>query len=260
VLPARRWWLGTEVSGDRGEGRGRPIVDGAVEMKTGVILPTFQETPDQALAVAREAEGLGVDGVFCYDHLWPMGQPERPALAPFPLLAVVATTTSRLVVGTLVARVGLVPEPVLVSEFDALEALAPGRVVAGLGTGDRKSAAENRSYGVPYGPADERRAALWRTAQSLRHRGIPVWVGAGGGGTGTIAAWEGEGVAANVWSVPPSVVIAWRARTEVTWAGPAPTGPEAAAELLQSLSAAGATWAVLGWPAPLAVLAAHGEG
>ena len=228
-------------------------------MKTGVILPTFRETADEALAVARDAEALGVDGVFCYDHLWPMGQPERPALAPFPVLAAVAAATSDLMVGTLVARVGLVPEQVLLAEFDALGAVAPGRVVAGLGTGDRKSAAENRAYGLPYAPASERRAELWRIAGALRDRGIPVWVGAGGGTTGRIAEWEGEGVAANLWAAAPEGVAAWKARTEVTWAGPAPEEPEAVAVLLQQLAAAGATWAVLGWPAPLTVLAAHGR-
>jgi alkanesulfonate monooxygenase SsuD/methylene tetrahydromethanopterin reductase-like flavin-dependent oxidoreductase (luciferase family) len=228
-------------------------------MKTGVILPTFRENADEALAVARDAEALGVDGVFCYDHLWPMGQPERPALAPFPVLAAVAAMTSDLVVGTLVARVGLVPEPVLVSEFEALETVAPGRVIAGLGTGDHKSAAENRAYGVPFAPAGERRATLWRIAGAIRERGVPVWVGAGTGTTGAIAEWEGEGVAANLWSASPEAVSAWRERTEVTWAGPAPADDEAVAVLLQQLAAAGATWAVLGWPAPLTVLAAHGE-
>ena len=101
-----------------------------------MILPTFSETPDRALAVAQRADELGVDGVFSYDHLWPMGQPRRPALAPFPLLAAAASATERICVGTLVARVRLVPDPVLVSQFMALDALAPGRVIAGLGTGD----------------------------------------------------------------------------------------------------------------------------
>jgi hypothetical protein len=235
-----------------------PPDEGGTAVNTGVILPTFRETADEALAVARQAEELGVGGVFCYDHLWPMGQPDRPALAPFPVLAAVAAATSRLVVGTLVARVGLVPDEVLMAEFEALEAVAPGRVVAGLGTGDRKSAGENRAYGLAYPPAAERRAALWRCARALRARGIPVWVGAGTGATGAIAEWEGEGVAANLWSASPEDVAAWAARTEVTWAGPAPEGPGAAAALLPRLGAAGATWAVLGWPAPLTVLAGPG--
>jgi len=59
-------------------------------MRTGVILPSFRADADAAFAAAGQAAAAGLDGVFCYDHLWPMGQPERPALAPFPLLAAIA--------------------------------------------------------------------------------------------------------------------------------------------------------------------------
>ena len=60
-------------------------------MRTGVVLPTFRDTPDEAFAAATAAVTAGVDGVFCYDHIWPIGQPERPALAPFPVLGALAT-------------------------------------------------------------------------------------------------------------------------------------------------------------------------
>ncbi len=62
-----------------------------VVMRTGVVLPTFRDTPDEAFAAAAAAVAAGVDGVFCYDHIWPLGQPQRPALAPFPLLGALAT-------------------------------------------------------------------------------------------------------------------------------------------------------------------------
>src|SRR5271170_7936087 len=107
-------------------------------MRTGVVLPTFRDRPDAAFAAATAAVTAGVDGVFCYDHIWPIGQRERPALAPFPLLGALATMLgppSRPgggpYLGTLVARVGLVPTAVLGAQFVALERLAPGRVIAG---------------------------------------------------------------------------------------------------------------------------------
>jgi alkanesulfonate monooxygenase SsuD/methylene tetrahydromethanopterin reductase-like flavin-dependent oxidoreductase (luciferase family) len=109
-------------------------------IRTGLVLPTFGESPDDALAVAQEAWLAGVDGFFCYDHLWPMGQPERPALAPFPILAALADLLEPRdgedgpFLGTLVARVGLAPNDVLARQFVALANLAPGRVIAGLGT------------------------------------------------------------------------------------------------------------------------------
>jgi alkanesulfonate monooxygenase SsuD/methylene tetrahydromethanopterin reductase-like flavin-dependent oxidoreductase (luciferase family) len=228
-------------------------------VRTGVILPTFRTSADEALAVARQADELGIDGVFCYDHLWPMGQPDRPALAPFPVLGAVATATARVAVGTLVARIGLVPVEVLVSEFDALSAIAPGRVVAALGTGDRLSAEENRAYGIEFAPAAERRDALRRCARALRERGVPVWIGGGAPATTALAAEEG--VAVNLWDATFEEVAAQAARTEVTWAGPPPQAdgsgrtPDLAARMGR-LAAAGATWMVLGWPAPLEDVAA----
>ncbi len=63
-------------------------------MRTGVVLPTFRETPDEAFAAAAQAVAAGVDGVFCYDHIWPLGQPHRPALAPFPVLGALGDAAS----------------------------------------------------------------------------------------------------------------------------------------------------------------------
>jgi len=229
-------------------------------IKVGVVLPSFRPTADDALDVARQADDAGIDGVFCYDHLWPMGRPDRPALAPFPLLAAVAARTTRLTVGPLVARVGMVPERVLVAELAALAALAPGRVVAALGTGDRLSAAENEAYGLPFPPAADRREELRRCVRALRRLDLPVWIG--GGARATVALAEDEGVAVNLWGAPPPVVADQATRSEVTWAGTPPensTGEidrDLVVAWVRQLADAGATWAVFGWPAPLDVLAA----
>ena len=64
-------------------------------IRTGIVLPTFRQTADLALDVAARAEEAGVDGVFCYDHVWPLGQPDRPALAPFPVLGQKHSTVFR---------------------------------------------------------------------------------------------------------------------------------------------------------------------
>ena len=42
-------------------------------IRTGVVLPTFRDTPDAAFAAAAEAVDAGIDGLFCYDHIWPLG-------------------------------------------------------------------------------------------------------------------------------------------------------------------------------------------
>ena len=224
-------------------------------MRVGAMLPSFRHGSEEALATARAAEAAGIDAVFCFDHLWPMGQPERPALAAFPLLAAVAASTERLSVGTLVARIGLVPDEMLLARFATLAAVAPGRVIAGLGTGDAKSFAENDAYGIPADPPAERRSALARCARELRDAGLPVWVGAGGRPTNDLA--RELGVALNLWGASPEAVAAHAASGEVTWAGPPVTSgdAEAIAAVLRPIADAGATWAVLGSPTPVDALA-----
>jgi alkanesulfonate monooxygenase SsuD/methylene tetrahydromethanopterin reductase-like flavin-dependent oxidoreductase (luciferase family) len=236
-----------------------------VVIRAGVVLPTFRDRPDDAFAAAEAAVDAGIDGLFCYDHLWPMGQPERPALAPFPLLGALASRFAPRpdgagagpYFGTLVARIGLVPNAVLAAEFRALARLAPGRIIAGLGTGDRLSADENRAYGIPFHPAAQRRAEVVALARELRDEGIAVWVA--GGPAGRVDEAREAGAALNVWDSDPALVTERSSGSdalEVTWAGPPVESAPAMAETVDLMAAAGATWVVFGWPVDVEALAA----
>ena len=207
-------------------------------MRLGVLLPTFEAGAEKAMLAAHAARAAGLDGVFAYDHLWPMGSPRRPALAPFPVLAAVATRYEDLVVGTLVARVGLVSTEHLVTEFATLNALAPGRVIAALGTGDHLSLAENDAYGVVRLGANERRSLLRDAAVALVGT-MPVWLGAGAEATNELA--RDVGAVVNLWNATPEAVAAAAARGPVSWAGPASSD---VALTLDALARAGSTWAV----------------
>jgi hypothetical protein len=232
-------------------------------MRTGVVLPLFRDTPDAAFAAAADAVAAGVDGLFCYDHIWPIGQPERPALAPFPILGALASMLGPAAspgggpyLGTLVARVGLVPDDVLAAQFLALERLAPGRVIAGIGTGDRLSEEENLAYGIPFTSATERRADMVELGRRLVREGLPVWV-AGGAAARTEEA-RAAGAALNVWDAAPALVaerVAGPPGLEVTWAGPPPAATPPLRERLQALDEAGASWAIFGWPVDVDELA-----
>lgn len=222
-------------------------------MRVGVTLPTFRHDAS-ALDSARQAEALGLDGVFVFDHIWPLGSPERPALSCFPVLGAVAAVTERVFFGPLVARVGLVPDEVLVREMRSLDAMSSGRLIGGLGTGDQKSADENLAYGIPPAPAKERRLALRRCALRLVDMGIPVWVGGGAVATTEIAVELGPGVAVNLWEAQPSALVTLATRCEVTWGGPLEGGVPEIARWLGELESAGATWAVCAWPRSIEVI------
>jgi len=236
-------------------------------VKVGVMLPSFQESADKAMQTAQAAEQAELDGVFAFDHVWPMKQPNRPAIAPFPLLSAIAARTESISIGTLVARISLAPEAVLLAELATLAWVAPGRLIAGLGTGDHKSADENDAYGVPEASQTERRSALERLAESVRRLGVPVWIGGGSRATDRMA--EESGLVVNLWGATPEEVAEQAARSEVTWAGVAPIGQRGAdlgadqkadpsgavAKFLRALEAAGATWAVFDSSSAIEVLA-----
>jgi alkanesulfonate monooxygenase SsuD/methylene tetrahydromethanopterin reductase-like flavin-dependent oxidoreductase (luciferase family) len=227
-------------------------------VKVGITLPQFSDRADAAIAAARRAEGLGIDGVFCFDHLWPIGQPGRPALSSGPLLGALAASTSTVTLGTLVARIGLVPDGMLVSVLASLSAISGGRFIAGIGTGDHLSRPENDAFGIAFGPADERRARLAAVASAVRSLGIPVWVG--GGRPKTIEVAASLGVAVNLWGADPARVAELTASgMEVTWGGPVANGAAQVASQLTELAEAGATWAVCGWPESLDAVADAAE-
>jgi alkanesulfonate monooxygenase SsuD/methylene tetrahydromethanopterin reductase-like flavin-dependent oxidoreductase (luciferase family) len=224
-------------------------------VRIGVTLPSFRDDAS-ALDSARQAEQLGLDGVFVFDHLWPMGQRERPALSAMPLLGAVCAVTERVAVGSLVARVGLLPDELLVASLESLEQIGAGRFVAGLGVGDHLSAEENLAYGIPYAPRAERLESLRRCASHLLECGMTVWVG---GRASTVLLVEELGAVANVWDAGPEEVASIRSRgvVEVTWGGipgrppggPTDPTPDQMVDHLTEIGIAGATWAVGTWPA-----------
>jgi alkanesulfonate monooxygenase SsuD/methylene tetrahydromethanopterin reductase-like flavin-dependent oxidoreductase (luciferase family) len=196
--------------------------------------------------------------VFSYDHIWLLPKPGEPAIAAYPLLGAICSRTSRIGVGTLVARIGLVPEDYLLNELLSIEALSGGRLVAGLGTGDRRSAAENRAYGIDYSPVADRRAVLERTARSLVARGVPTWIGAGARATNAVA--RRVGCVLNFWAASPARIAEAARRVRVTWAGNLPRDPELAATRCREIAAAGSEWIVYHWPGSAApILEAAGR-
>ncbi len=221
-------------------------------MQVGVILPSFAPRAEPCLAAARDAEAAGIHGVFLYDHIWPLGHPEQPALLPFPLLGALCAATDRVKLGTLVARVGLVQDALLLGQLCSLAHLSDGRLIAGLGTGDRASAAENLAYGIDFARASQRRDSMSLIVQALLRCKIATWVGGGSRATNDLA--RKLGVPLNLWQATPAAIQAAAQAGPVTWAGSFPREEQVAREQLIALERAGATWAVYAWPGSAAPL------
>ena len=210
-------------------------------MKVGITLPQFADDAEFAVDVARQAESAGIDGVFVFDHLWAIGQPDRPAIYSLALLGALAAETSRITIGTLVSRVGLLPGAVLVNALGSVQRMVGDRLIAGVGAGDSLSKAENLAYDVPFDPAAVRLAEVAEVTSALREKGITTWVGGRSPETRRIAVDHAD--ALNLWDAAPAEV-ALEKSVPVTWGGVVRPDDDLPV-LLSALSDAGATWAVV---------------
>jgi hypothetical protein len=132
-------------------------------------------------------------------------------------------------------------------------------MVAGIGTGDGLSRAENEAYGIPFEPAEVRRARLATVATAVRGAGVPVWIG--GSRPEMVALARTTGAAVNVWQVGADRVGPLVDQgVDVTWGGPVGDTPEAAATLLGAVATAGASWAVCAWPDSIELVAEAAAG
>jgi alkanesulfonate monooxygenase SsuD/methylene tetrahydromethanopterin reductase-like flavin-dependent oxidoreductase (luciferase family) len=107
-------------------------------MRFGLELPCGGEhlTAGDLVELAVAAERAGWDGAFFEDYLVYYRGDDPPTFDPWVVLSAVAARTTRIWVGTTVTGL-LARDPAkLVREAVTLDALAPGRVVLGVGLGD----------------------------------------------------------------------------------------------------------------------------
>jgi alkanesulfonate monooxygenase SsuD/methylene tetrahydromethanopterin reductase-like flavin-dependent oxidoreductase (luciferase family) len=230
-------------------------------VKVGIVLPLFSGDPAKVVAAAVEAETLGFDGVFAFDHFFPPGgPPDRPSLEVFATLGAVAAATDRVAIGTLVVRASLRPVGLLAKSAAWLDAASGGRLVLGIGTGDPIDRPEHEAYGIPMLDKAERRVHLEETLAALealfhgrpypggrmvpellgplrpppaRPGGPPVWVGGQAEAVIRLAGRWADGW--NGWGLEPESFAARVAtlreaadsrEVEATWAGIALVGAD----------------------------------
>lgn len=165
-------------------------------VRLGLTLPSFRDDVAPSLDVARAAEEHGLDAVFAYDHLFRRDSAgaRRPAIEMFALMGAVASATRRIAVGSLVARATLRPPAVLANGYDTLaRILGPDRLLAAIGAGDEQSREENETFGLEFGTAADRVAALRDAVDATRDHGYPVWIGGTDPAVREVAAAHADG-------------------------------------------------------------------
>ncbi|HVF52840.1 MAG TPA: LLM class F420-dependent oxidoreductase [Actinomycetota bacterium] len=171
-------------------------------VEIGLHLPSAQPaaTAEGILAVARTAEELGFDSVWCFDHLFTPVDLESlypysrdgsyamsandPFFDPLALFGVLAGATERVKIGTGVL-IGAYRHPIVLAKaLASIENFAPGRLVLGIGAGWMRE--EFDALGVPY---ERRGARLDEYIEALR----TIWSGASSSFEGDSYRWPESG-------------------------------------------------------------------
>lgn len=102
-------------------------------MRYAVSIPPFTDAAT-VIALGREAEEAGWDGVFLWDHVqWMHGMPVHD---PWVLLGAIAQATERVRLGTLVTPPTRRRPHTLAKQVTSLDHLSGGRAVLGVGLGE----------------------------------------------------------------------------------------------------------------------------
>jgi len=185
-------------------------------MKFGIALSnsgTFGD-PREAMKLAATAEQAGWDGYFSWDALPTRADPP-PSHDPWVILSSVAAVTERIRIGTCIAVVPRYGVHVLARTLASLDVLSNGRLIFGVGLGDRVSStaigdtADDRVRAEKLDEALDVITRLW-SGEEVNHRGkhfvvdslaltatpiqerVPIWVGGDSAGALRRAArWDG---------------------------------------------------------------------
>jgi probable F420-dependent oxidoreductase len=216
----------------------------------------------------RQAEALGVDSIWNWDHFFPLyGDPDGNHFEGWTLLTAIATLTQRVEIGCLVTCNSYRNPALLTHMAKTIDHISNGRLILGIGAG--WFARDYDEYGYTFGTAADRLRALGAALPIIKTRmaaevpapvrnPIPIMVG-GGGEKVTLKLtaqyadlWNGFGPPDN-WARKNQILTEWCAKVGRDPAAVARTVTVSAEDVPNNLDAfaqAGATHFILGMGAP----------
>jgi probable F420-dependent oxidoreductase len=157
-------------------------------LRIGVQLSQQDTTIDELRAAWREADDLGVDTIWVWDHFFPLyGDPNANHFEAYSLLGAMAVDTHRARFGALVTCYQYRNPNLLAGMARTIHLLSGGRFILGLGAGWFER--DFREYGYEFATAAGRLRALDHGLPVIRARlaelrppaeNMPILIGGGG--------------------------------------------------------------------------------
>ena len=135
-------------------------------IRIGVQIQPQHSTFAQMQQAWRDAEQLGVDSIYTWDHFYPLyGEPDGTHYEGVASLTALAASTERVRVGALVFCNSYRNPQLLANVHNTIDQLSGGRVIFGIGAGWFER--DYDEYGYEFGTAPERLRALGREQPAL---------------------------------------------------------------------------------------------